>query len=261
MRRLFLELYYKQTFPSTPITSFSPFLSYIVVTPLMIGFEKDFSCHSHLGSIRIPLLFPFPPEPFPRNDKESGTLELYYLSAYCLPKILLLQLVGHRVIQISRVFCAFPMLQLPYQFDRSGMDRLNILLGSLVLTLLCGIHSRSALGVTSSSGWNSSQNPTTSPTLLPPTVSRTSIETEGFHVLSSIGYSSLFVSLYLAFDGKVLPLYRLSFPKIHASQVDLVWTSLFPSFFIKCKWPNLICQGHASSCALTLLGLPSLFII
>ncbi|KAA3449954.1 cytochrome c biogenesis B [Gossypium australe] len=88
------------------------------------------------------------------------------------------------------------MLQLPYQFDRSGMDRLNILLGSPVLTLLCGIHSRSALGVTSSSGWNSSQNPTTSPTLLPPTVSRTSIETEGFHVLSSIGYSSPFVSLY-----------------------------------------------------------------
>uniref|UniRef100_A0ACD6APR0 Uncharacterized protein n=1 Tax=Avena sativa TaxID=4498 RepID=A0ACD6APR0_AVESA len=95
MRRLFLEQFHKQIFPSTPITS----------------------------SIRIPLLFPFPPEPFPRNDKESGTLELYYLSAYCLPKILLLQLVGHRVIQISRVFCAFPMLQLPYQLDRSGMDR------------------------------------------------------------------------------------------------------------------------------------------
>ena len=184
MRRLFLEQFHKQIFPSTPITSFFLFLSYIVVTPLI------------LGSIRIPLLFPFPPEPFPRNDKESGTLELYYLSAYCLPKILLLQLVGHRVIQISRVFCAFPMLQLPYQFDRSGMDRLNILLGSPVLTLLCGIHSRSALGITSSSGWNSSQNPTTSPTLLPPTVSRTSIETEGFHVLSSIGYSSPFVSLY-----------------------------------------------------------------
>ncbi|CAH8311993.1 unnamed protein product [Eruca vesicaria subsp. sativa] len=71
------------------------------------------------------------------------------------------------------------------------MDRLNIPLGSLVLTLLCGIHSRSALGITSSSGWNSSQNPTTSPTLLPLTVSRTSIETEWFHVLSSIGYSSL----------------------------------------------------------------------
>ncbi|KAL0903028.1 hypothetical protein M5K25_028268 [Dendrobium thyrsiflorum] len=79
------------------------------------------------------------------------------------------------------------MLQLSYQFDRSGMDRLNIPLGSPVLTLLCGIHSRSALGITSSSGWNSSQNPTTSPTSLPPTVSRTSIETEWFHVLSSIG--------------------------------------------------------------------------
>jgi len=195
MRRLFLELYYKQTFPSTPITSFSPFLSYIVVTPLMLGFEKDFLCHSHLGPIRIPPLFPFPSAPFPRNEKEDGTLELYYLSAYCLPKILLLQLVGHRVIQISRVFRGFPMLQLPYQFGRSGMDRLNIPLGSLVLTFLCGIHSRSALGITSSSGGNSSQNPTTSPTSLPPTLSRTSIETEWFHVLSSIGYSFPFVSL------------------------------------------------------------------
>lgn len=192
MRRLFLELFHKQIFPGTPITSFLSFLSYIVVTPLMIGFEKHFSCHSHLGPIRIPPLFPFPPSPFPRNEKEDGTLDLYYLSAYCLPKILLLQLVGHRVIQISRVFRGFPMLQLLYQ--RSGMDRLNILLGSPVLTLQCGIHSRSALGITSS--WNSSQNPTTSPTSLPPTLSRTSIETEWFHVLSSIGYSSPFVSPY-----------------------------------------------------------------
>ncbi|MCL7029412.1 hypothetical protein MKW94_023837 [Papaver nudicaule] len=184
LRRFFLELFHKQIFPSTPITSFSLFLSYIVITPLMIGL------------IRIPLLFPSPTEPFPRNEKEDGTLELYYLSAYCLPKILILQLVGRRIIQISRVFCGFPMLQLLYQFDRSGMDRLNILLGRPVLTLLCGIHSRSALGITSSSGWNSSQNSTTSPTSLPLTVSRTSIETEWFHVPSSIGYSFLFVSLF-----------------------------------------------------------------
>lgn len=196
MKRLFLSLYHKQIFSSTPITSFSLFLSYIVVTPLMLGFEKDFSCHSHLGSIRISPLFPFLSAPFPRNEKEDGTLELYFFSASCFQKILLLQLVGHRVIQISRVFRAFPILQLPYQFGRSGMDRLNIPLGSLVLTLLCGIHSCSALGITSSSGWNSSQNPTTSPTSLPPTLSRTSIETEWFHVLSSIGYSSPFVSLF-----------------------------------------------------------------
>jgi heme exporter protein CcmB len=98
MRRLFLEQFHKQIFSSTPITSFFLFLLYIVVTPLMIGFEKDFLCHFHLGSIWISLLFSFLSEPFPRNDKESGTLELYYLSAYCLPKILLLQLVGHWVI-------------------------------------------------------------------------------------------------------------------------------------------------------------------
>ena len=150
MRRLFLELYHKQIFPSTPIMSFSSFLSYIVVMPLMLGFEKDFMSFP----FRSPSLFPFPPAPFFRNEKEDGTLQLYYLSAYCLPKILLLQLVGHRVIQISCVFHGFPMLQLPYQ--RSEMDWLNISLGSLVLTLMCGIHSRSALGITSSSGWNSS---------------------------------------------------------------------------------------------------------
>lgn len=98
MRRLFLELYYKQIFSSTPITSFSLFLLYIVVTPLMLGFEKDFLCHFHLGLIWISLLFSFLSAPFFRNEKEDGTLELYYLSAYCLPKILLLQLVGHWVI-------------------------------------------------------------------------------------------------------------------------------------------------------------------
>ncbi|OEL35093.1 hypothetical protein BAE44_0003890 [Dichanthelium oligosanthes] len=64
MRRLFLEQFHKQIFPSTPITSFFLFLSYIVVTPLMIGFEKDFSCHSHLGSIRISHCFPFLPNLF-----------------------------------------------------------------------------------------------------------------------------------------------------------------------------------------------------
>lgn len=196
MRRLFLEQYHKRIFASTPITSFFPFLSYIVVTPLMLGFEKDFSCHSHLGPIRIPPLFPFPPAPFPRNEKDDGTLELYYLSTSCLPKILLLQLVGHRVFQISRIFSGFPMLLLPYQFGRSGMNRLNIFCGSLVLTLLCGILSRLAFGITSSSGWNSSQNPTISPTLLPPTLYRTFLETKWFHAPSSIGYSSAFVSLF-----------------------------------------------------------------
>ncbi|KAJ3668776.1 hypothetical protein LUZ61_022826 [Rhynchospora tenuis] len=128
MRRLFLSLFHKQIFPSTPITSFFLFLLYIVVTPLMIGFEKDFSCHYHLGLIWIPPLFSFPPEPFPRNDKESGTLELYYFSASCLPKILLLQLLGHRVIQISCVFFAFPHVTtyVPIRSIRNGSGKHSI---------------------------------------------------------------------------------------------------------------------------------------
>jgi hypothetical protein len=76
------------------------------------------------------------------------------------------------------------------------MDWLNILLGGLVLTLLCGIHSCLALGITSSSGWNSLQNLTILPTLLPLTLFCTSIETEWFHVLLLIGYFFLFVSLF-----------------------------------------------------------------
>lgn len=135
----------------------------------MLGFEKDFMSF-HLGPIRVLRLFPFPPTPCPRNEKEDGRLELYYLSSFCLPNILLLQFVGHRVIRITHVFRGFPMLQLSYQFVRSGMDGLNILFGSLVLTLQCGIHSCSNLGIISSNGWNSWQNPITSPTLLSPTL-------------------------------------------------------------------------------------------
>nr|GLL46299.1 putative cytochrome c biogenesis ccmB-like mitochondrial protein [Ipomoea trifida] len=58
------------------------------------------------GPIRIPPLFPFPSAPFPRNEKEDGTLELYYLSAYCLPKILLLQLPGNGISPSSCFSCA-----------------------------------------------------------------------------------------------------------------------------------------------------------
>jgi len=197
MRRLFIGLFHKKILPNlSTLISFYPFISYIVVMPLIMGSEKDFSCHSHLGPIRIPPLFPLLPEPFFRSDKEDGTPESYSSSAYCLPEILLLQLVGHWVIIISCVFRSFPMLQLLYQFDRFEMNWLNILLGSLILTLICGIHSCLALGITSSSGWNSLQNLTTLPTLLPLIVFCTSIETEWFHVLLLIGYFFLFAFLF-----------------------------------------------------------------
>src|SRR5450631_3223194 len=117
--KLFLKLFYQQILLdlSILITTFSLFLSYIVVTPLMIGFSKDFLCHFHLGLIWIRLLFSFLPERFLQNDFEDGTLELYCSSGYCLQKILLSKLLGHWVLQISGVFCTFPVVQLLYQFD------------------------------------------------------------------------------------------------------------------------------------------------
>jgi heme exporter protein CcmB len=195
--KIFLKLFYQQISLnlSILITTFSLSLSYIVAMPLMIGFPKDFLSHFHLGSMRVCLLFAFPPERFFQNDFEDGTLELYYLSGYCLQKILLSKLYGHWVLQISGVFCSFPVLQLLYQFDQSKMNWFTIIIGSQIFTLMCGIHSRSALGITSN-GWNSLQNLTTLPTLLPSIAFCTSIETEWFHVISLMGYLLLFLFLY-----------------------------------------------------------------
>nr|WIA66279.1 cytochrome c biogenesis B [Apopellia endiviifolia]WIA66320.1 cytochrome c biogenesis B [Apopellia endiviifolia]WIA66361.1 cytochrome c biogenesis B [Apopellia endiviifolia]WIA66402.1 cytochrome c biogenesis B [Apopellia endiviifolia]WKW95123.1 cytochrome c biogenesis B [Apopellia endiviifolia] len=163
----------------------------------MIGFSKDFLCHFHLGLIRICSLFAFLPERFFQNDFEDGTLELYYLSGYCLQKIPLSKLYGHWVLQISGVSRSFPALQLLYQFDQSKINWFTIIIGSQIFTLMCGIHSRLALGITSN-GWNSLQNPTTLPTLLPLIVFCTGayIETEWFHVISLMGYLLLFLFLY-----------------------------------------------------------------
>lgn len=182
---MILFYFHKQILTSTPITIVSPFLSYIVCTPVMLGFEKHFSFH--LGPIRIPPLFPLPLAPFTLQETEDGTIELYCLT-FCFPKLLLLRLVCHRVLQISRVLVCFPMF-----LGRSVIDRLNIPFGSLDLSLLFGILSGS-LGSTSRS-WHCSLNPTTSPTSFPLTVSITSLNTEWFHVPASIGYSSPFVSL------------------------------------------------------------------
>ncbi|MCD9644443.1 hypothetical protein HAX54_032657 [Datura stramonium] len=73
---------------------------------------------------------------------------------------------GHsRLFDASHVFPSFS-----YSFRESyGCKTCSIILVS--------IHSHSALGITSSSGWTSSQKPITSPTSLPPAISPTSIET------------------------------------------------------------------------------------
>nr|QPK67022.1 cytochrome c biogenesis B [Pelargonium australe] len=196
MRKSLLKIYYKQILSSTPIISFSLFLSYIVIIPLILGFEQNFLCHFHLGFIWISLLFSFLSTDFLKNEKENGTLELYFLSSFCLPRILLIQLAGHWFIQISCLLFAFPILQSIYQFDQFAMDCLNILLGTLVLTILCGIHSSLALGIGASNLRNSLKTVTTLPTLLPLILFATSIETEWYHVLLLIGYFFLFACLF-----------------------------------------------------------------
>nr|YP_009674849.1 cytochrome c biogenesis B [Fossombronia foveolata]QDE12820.1 cytochrome c biogenesis B [Fossombronia foveolata] len=161
----------------------------------MIGFSKDFLRHFHLGLIRICSLLAPLPERFSQNDFEDGTPELYYLSGYCLQKIPLSKLYGHRVLQISGVFRSFPVLQPSHQFDQSKMNWFTIIIGSQIFTPMCGIHPCSALGITSN-GWNSLQNLTTLPTLLPSIVFCTSIETEWFHVISLMGYLLPFLFFY-----------------------------------------------------------------
>jgi ABC-type transport system involved in cytochrome c biogenesis permease component len=88
--KIFMKLFFQHILlnSSILITTFSLFLLYIVAMPSMIGFSKDFLAHFHLGLMRICLLFAFLPERFFQNDFEDGTLELYYLSSYCLQKIL-----------------------------------------------------------------------------------------------------------------------------------------------------------------------------
>jgi len=178
---------------STLITTLPPLSLFIVATPSVIGFPKDFSCHFHLGSIWICLLLPPSPERFLQNDFEDGTPDSYHSSGYCLQKTPPSQLVGHRVPQIIGVSRSFPVLQLVYQFDQSGMNWFAIIIGSPISTLMCGIHPRSALGITSR---NSLQHLTSLPTLLPPLVFRTPIETEWFHVSLLMGYLLLFLLLY-----------------------------------------------------------------
>ncbi len=69
-------------------------------------------------------------------------------------------MVGCWVLKISGIFLTFPILQLLYQFDQSKINWFTIIIGSLVLTIMCGIHFCWALGMTFNS-WNNLQNITT----------------------------------------------------------------------------------------------------
>jgi ABC-type transport system involved in cytochrome c biogenesis permease component len=102
----------------------------------MIGFSKDFLCHFHVGLIWICLFFSFLLECFLWNDFEDGTPELYCSRGYCLQKILLSKLVGHWDLQISGVFCTFPVVQLLYQLDQLKMNWFTLIIGSLIFILM-----------------------------------------------------------------------------------------------------------------------------
>ena len=156
--------------------------------------EKEFSAHFHLGLIRISLLFPFPAAPFLRKEKEDGTLEIYNLSTYPLPKILLLQLTGHWIIQISRITAALPISEIAYQCNKAQIQIQNIILATILLTILCGIHS--AIAITDNQSSNSLQNSTTLPTSLPPTLFATTSQTETIQLLAVIGYTTIFLAIF-----------------------------------------------------------------
>nr|YP_006073034.1 channel subunit of ABC transporter for cytochrome c1 [Nitella hyalina]AEH42848.1 channel subunit of ABC transporter for cytochrome c1 [Nitella hyalina] len=200
---LFFKLVWKEIVLNfhTVVTAFLLFLLYIAVTPLLIGFSTNLLFHFHLGLIWMCILFSFLPnmDRLFKNDFEDGTLELYCLSGPStrLQKIFISQLLSHWLLKIMAILLSFPVLQLLYHFQYSTVNCLTIVVGSLVFTLICGIHSCLTLGLRSTDSRKTSFFFfTTLPTLLPLILFCTSYQTEGEAMTLFMGYLLLFFFCY-----------------------------------------------------------------
>nr|YP_010736355.1 cytochrome b biosynthesis [Zygnema circumcarinatum]QKQ14683.1 cytochrome b biosynthesis [Zygnema circumcarinatum]WEL36328.1 cytochrome b biosynthesis [Zygnema circumcarinatum] len=183
---------------STIIMSFCLFLLYSIIIPLLIGFSPEFIYHFYYGLIWLCILFAFLPERLFQQDFEDGTLELYFLSSCSIQPIFISKLLGYWCLKISGILCTFPLLSSVYHFEQSKAICITMILGSLVFTLICGIHSSLTVALQSNS-WNSLQHFTTLPTLLPLILLCTYIQTEQVNFLALVGLVSLFVWIYWIF--------------------------------------------------------------
>jgi len=126
---------------STISFTFFLFCLYIIIIPLLIGFSQEVIYHYHLGIIWTCVLFCFLMERFYEPDLEDGTLCLYFLSSYTVEQIFLTKLLAYWSHKLLGILCGVPILSIIYHFEISFVFYLTVIMGSFVLTLICGLYS------------------------------------------------------------------------------------------------------------------------
>jgi heme exporter protein CcmB len=176
--------------------TFSLFFLYLFCIPLFLGFWQDLLYQFHLGILWTCIVFSFLSDTSLITDLQDGTLEFYFLSKFPLQLILLCKLIGNWLLKISGILCCYPVLSLFYSFAPSAITCFSLILGTLLFSFICGVHSLLTLGAQGTNDYGSLQYLTTLPTLLPLILLCTYVQAEKYHLLFLIGYLLLFFFIY-----------------------------------------------------------------
>ena len=193
-----LYKYNFQLYLSAITITFCLFFLYIVTIPLLIGFSTQLLYYYHCNIIWMSIVFSFLPERFFQQDFDDGSIELYFVSSCSIRAILTTKLVSFWCLKICGILCSFPFISLLYQFQQSLFIYYAMILGSLVFTLMCGIHSTLTITVKSNI-WNSIQHFTTLPTLLPLILLCTRIDAQPIYLCALTGLLLLFLWIFWVF--------------------------------------------------------------
>ena len=191
---------------STVSFTFFLFCLYIIIIPLLIGFSQEIIYHYHLGIIWTCVLFCFLMERFYEPDLEDGTLCLYFLSSYTVEQIFLTKLLAYWSQKLLGLLCGVPILSIIYHFEISFVFYLTIMMGSFVLTLICGLYSlftHAFKKEISFGNTNNLQAFATLPILIPLIIicasEQTDSSTDTIRLIVLITYISFFLCIYRVF--------------------------------------------------------------
>ena len=176
--------------------TFCLFLFYLLSIPLFLGLWHDLLFQFHLGILWTCIVFCFLSDSFLITDLQDGTLEFYFLSKYPLQLIFLYKLISNWFLKISGILCCYPILSLFYNFVPSAITCSSLVLGTLLFSFMCGVHSLLTIGGRTTNDYNTLQYLTTLPTLLPLIMLCSTIETDKYHLLFLLGYLVLFFFIY-----------------------------------------------------------------